>query len=105
MSVVTVGPGADGGRHRLKVLLAVLEQVTLVTGLGERGPASGLVAGRHLGLQDGLVAHAGGVEGDEPRARPVDEHDERRWRVVEDAGQRPHVGPGIDDERVVERHP
>ena len=63
------------------------------------------MAARHLGLQHGLVRHPARVEGDEPRADPVGEHDERRRRVVDDAGQRPHVGTRVDDEGVVERHP
>src|SRR5207245_2725171 len=68
MRVVPLGPGANGGRHRREVLLAVLEDVTLVARLGEIGPPTALVAARHLGLQHGLVRHPARVEGDEPRA-------------------------------------
>ena len=57
-----------------------------------------------LRLQHELVPRPGDVERNEPGRGAVDEHHQRRRRVVRDAGERDEIGAIVHDEGVLERH-
>ena len=101
--VVALDQRGDGGRGGLEVLLAMHLDVPRVLRLGQRRPAAGAGARRHLALERELLARPARGERRQARAHAVDEHHQRRHHVLGDAGQRSQIRRAGDHERVLER--